>query len=320
MKQEYIKQIALDIVEAVTKFELPVPTSYQDYDEIVARIKKHHRATLTHNEVSATKDVIPLVHLLLQYESPVSGMYKLVDEYCNEHGFFLVLPDQINETTLVRKHTVTLICLDCEFTEHVTVASVIRRTGGCKKCSGKVPTYKDPEGLRADLLTRGFSLEEVYKEGKYYQAKITCNNCGCESHRTVAHLKYRNSTIYCEKCNPPPVYGKMGIRSEYVGINFDSDLELQTYKLLEPLQVSIRHHVQYTELGATDSLFECDFLVMNKYVLEVSSFDRKHHQSYHEKIALKQYLIEHHTEYVFVFCNSLAEVGDFIDTLKFIHN
>lgn len=322
MKQDYITQVAKDIVATVIHYKLKPPLSYQDYDAIVNIIKKHHRATLTVHGVSASKDIIPKVLNMLSVVPPPSVTYLQIENYCNLHSINFYLLEEVLPYKVTRRHKVKLVCTVCAYEETITVASAIRRSSGCKKCNGKLPIYLDDSDVKESVYERGFAVLEIYKDvdRSGYLAKLQCNNCGLSTVRTVAHLKYKHSTIYCERCNPPPIYGKLGTRSEYLGISFDSEIELQAYKKLESLNTNIIVHQSYSSLGVPNSSLIADFLVANNYIVEVSSFAIKHHEDYHKKVALKQYLIEHYTDYTFIFCNSLAEVSDFICTYKYIHN
>ena len=68
-------------------------------------------------------------------------------------------------------------------------------------------------------------------------------------------------------------------------------------------------HVPYSEIQSKPTTMVADFLLDKSIVLEVSSFQKAHHQEYYLKIEYKRVLCEN-AGYIFVFCNTLAEVKE----------
>lgn len=100
-----------------------------------------------------------------------------------------------------------------------------------------------------------------------------------------------------------------------VSKEFDSSIEGSSYTLLKTLSLPIDTHVPYSEIvPGSNSHFIADFLIDGTTVIEVSSFNRKHHPEYFDRIKLKQKLVEEAGKY-FLFLNSLAEVKAFVTSV-----
>lgn len=314
MSKEYLNKVISDITSYCTSNNISLPKTADQYDKITRSIHCHHRATLTAHGLSFSKDIKPIF-----YARPYTAAYTRCVDFCNIHNLKL---SGVDPYTATRTAIANIECKVCGYSENVSMASIIRRKNGCKSCEHNIPIVRKVDLLRSILEDKGFSTDNDLDSITSSSSITTkCNNCGSEDIRTVAHLLYRSEAImYCKVCNPPPIYGKQGKRSVYNNIPFDSDIELCTYKLLESRigMEKIECHIPYSKLGISSS-YICDFLVDNTYVLEVSSFNRAHHESYHQKIENKFYLIESSTPLTFIFCNSLTDVKDFIDTFSFIH-
>lgn len=311
--ENYLNKAVNDIKSFLEANKLPIPSTAIEYDALVSKMRAYHRATLCNNGVSATRDIIP--KLLEGTVLKPSAMYSQLESYCQAHGIAFEIDNVPNK--VVRRNIAKLTCQSCGYTESTTIASVIRRTGGCKKCEHKLPVNTYKEDFKALISIKGFSLvESTERITTESSVQLKCNSCGTVTTRTVAHCLYRHS-LCCSKCNPAPIYGKLGTPTEYNGLEFDSTIELESFKLLEGSGIPSLIRPTYKQLGIDGCLFEADFLVDNLYVLEISSFN-KHHVDYHSRIKLKQALIESRTEFTFIFCNSLADVKDFISTYKFI--
>jgi hypothetical protein len=110
----------------------------------------------------------------------------------------------------------------------------------------------------------------------------------------------------------------VGTSSIEDNIEFDSTMEVNTYKLLRDSGKfkGILVHTPYSTLcNDTTLLYTADFVLNDYVVLEVSTFNPKHHPKYFNRIYTKQALIEQ-TKYKFVFCKTLAEVKAFIKLFK----
>lgn len=229
-------------------------------------------------------------------------------------SFVADIPKEI----VTRRSKITLICDICDSGQTVTLHSLLRRANNrCKFCSdttkSKISSRKNE--LRDIAVTNNCSIAKVTDT----TIDLVCNTCGkLFEERHLKHFYYRKS-FCCDVCSPITRFGKT-----YIGTNltklvegkvFDSAVEAQSYLLLKGCADihKIQTHVMYTDLGCSEDIkYEADFVINDRYVVEVSTFQEPHHPKYFEKLQKKKHIIESYTRYDFIFCNSLADVKRFI--------
>lgn len=311
-KEKYTQEVIAFLKAFLVENNLQPPRTAKEYDILATKAHKYHRSQLCSHGVKATVDIVPV--LLAEVPPEPTEYYERVESYCSVFNMEFI-SEHLPEKTL-QKSKIILTCKVCGYKDTVSATSVFRRVEGCKYCTGKLAlgAYKDK--LPNILYNLGFSLAKEYY---VYSAKgtvdVICNKCGTKITRTVHHIVHRKK-LFCPCCNPSPIYGKLGTKKTINGIEFDSTIELEAFKLISAEITNIALKPTYRDLGIEGCLFEADFLVSSRYVVEVSSFDKHRHLAYHSRILEKQHLIESHTDYVFIFCNSLADVKDFLDVYK----
>lgn len=306
------KQEAISFFKAfLAENNLEPPKTAKEYDVLATKAHKYHRSQLCSHGVKATVDIIPALCEGIPPEP--TSFYTRVQNYCSIFDMTFI-SEHTPENTL-QKSKITLTCKTCGYKDTVSATSVARRSEGCRYCTGKLRLGEYQNKLNDILSELGFSIAKAYN---IYSAKgaidVTCNKCGTKVTRTLAHIVYRKK-LHCPSCNPCPIYGQLGTKKTLNGIEFDSTIELEAFRLISAEIADIVLKPTYRQLGVEGSLFEADFLVDSQYVVEVTSFN-KHHEKYHHRILEKQYLIESCTKYVFIFCNSLADVKDFLSVYK----
>lgn len=224
----------------------------------------------------------------------------------------------IPKDKITRLSKITLICSVCDNEQNVTLHSLLRRANNlCKFCS---------DTSKSKISSRASELQAIANSNNCSILKVTdttidlvCNTCFKVSEdRHLKHFYYRKS-FCCDVCSPIVRFGKTYLSTNLTklvdGKVFDSAVEAQSYLLLRDCSNvhKLQTHTMYTALGCSSEVkYEADFVVNDKYVVEVSTFQEPHHPKYFEKIRNKKQIIESCTKYTFIFCNSLADVKRFI--------
>ena len=111
---------------------------------------------------------------------------------------------------------------------------------------------------------------------------IACNKCNTIFERTFANIIDLRYPTNCHECNPPRVFGNIGNSVHFDGIEFDSNFEVDVYKILLKYlpKKDIKVHVPYSSI--------VDFVLMDSIVLEVSSFVLYNHEKYADRLNKKK--------------------------------
>jgi rubrerythrin len=120
--------------------------------------------------------------------------------------------------------------MSCGFTDLISGTSLTRRKNGCKKCTKAAPWIHRVEELSE--ISKSKNLEVLKNNGVGKDILLKCTICHTEFFRAFSTLVYKKTTE-CPSCHPPKVYGKLGITSIIDNIEFDSNLEKETYLLLK---------------------------------------------------------------------------------------
>jgi len=204
------------------------------------------------------------------------------------------------------------LCLACGNIENIERASLVRRTTfGCKICNGLAPlTLREGEVTdNIKKLTKDLILELPNASNRKH---ITLKCAKCTNIYTREYYSAIRHNNICCTCMAPKM-GNFGIRSIYNNIEFDSIFELEAYKILKEVITNI--HVSYRDLGVPNCSYICDFILLNKLVVEVSSFNLNNHINYANKLDEKRALILTYTEYDFKFLNNKKDIEDIVRSL-----
>lgn len=306
-----------DIKNYIASNNIPIPLTVSAYDTLAKEMNKYSRAWLCNNGIKCAKDILPFLS-----EHPIdkdSIRYNGYLEYAQTLGLSIRKHD--SSSSIGQKSKLWVKCDYCDFEEVITAHSLMRRTKGCKWCTGQSKWDTRESEFLETCTTKNIRLVEnsflKIGKNKSSKVKIICNTCNNIFERTFANIVNVRYPTNCPVCHPPKVYGKMGTEVYYNSIEFNSEFEVDTYKiLLEYLsEDEIDIHIPYTEFIADNNCkYISDFLLLKNIVLEVSSFKLHKHPEYAERIYEKESLLQN-TGYKFVFCNTLAEVEDLVQSI-----
>lgn len=294
---------------------LDPPRNIKEYDAISSAMHTHSRAVLCNNGIICT-DVLNA----LNPDNPVDNTrnstkgfqyYKKIGE---ERGLTITKVDEsIADNMISQTVPINVICNICGFTELITGTSLNRRKYGCKHCRNQSNwIYRIKEYIDICLSKQVYiDTEDIMSTIHSISVPLECMNCGTKFNRGFNTIIQDRYPIDCPSCKPQRIYGKMGVKGIYKNIEFDSKFEMDSYIILEKLELPIKLHVPYSEIIGRPSKYIADFLINEKYVLEVSSFNLSNHTEYANTIANKKELVQNSKKYMFSFCNTLAEVEKF---------
>jgi DNA-directed RNA polymerase subunit RPC12/RpoP len=314
-----IEVAAQYIKEFVLEHDLDIPNSIEEYDELVGFMRTLHRATLSNNGIKC-QDLIKLINPAYIAGSAKSILgYTSYVTHAQTVGLSLEKVDSnIPDSEFTRKHLLRAVCDNCGWVDTITAASLIRRANGCKRCLGTTKwEHREDEFINKCIDKNVMPTYTTYEGVPRSKAlEVKCITCSTAFTRAFSSLIADKYPIDCPMCSPPRVFGSLGKSNIYNGIEFDSQIECEVYKLLESSSkvTSIEVHVPYSKLSNTHSLFNADFVINNCIVLEVSTFNRKHHPVYYARLDAKEVLIRP-TKYKFVFYKTLAEVNTLINAI-----
>lgn len=314
MSNSYFKAIIRDILKCIEDNGLALPTSVADYDKLVYHMGTHHRATLSKNGIKCAdilKEVNPAY--ISGSDKGILGFSTYLDHATKLGLSISKLDPEIPDEKFTRQSRVVLTCTVCNMVETITAASLIRRHGGCKRCRGmskwntRVSEYVSiAESKGAFIVSE--DIESTINSPKVELECITCSTTFTRHFNTIVQGKY---PLDCPVCSPLRLYGSMGKVAYYNGVEFDSNFEMEVYKLLSK-HCRVDIHVPYSRLTKDSSIkYIADFLVNEYIVVEVSTFNLKYHQEYAKRIEIKQKLAEA-SGFRFKFINTLAEVDAFV--------
>lgn len=312
-------EVADSIVNHCTINNIPLPNSVAEYKAL--KLYGLQTSVLSLQGIKCT-DAIRLAREKIGIDTKLAEDLRRLNALNNLIKFLdnssFISPNLLSSEKITRLSQIHLICTLCDNEQKVTLHSLIRRANNlCKFCS---------DIIKSKISSRTKELQQIAEHNNCSVLNVTdttidlkCNKCNTTSEsRTLKHFYYRKS-FSCEICSPIVRFGRTYLSTKLTkfvdGIAFDSCIEAQTYLLLKSSLTifNILHHIKYSDLGCdTEIKYEADFLINNKYVLEVSTFQEVHHQKYFEKIKNKEDIINSCTKYVFIFCNSLADVKRFI--------
>lgn len=307
-------KIIEDLKNHIKTNNIPIPLNIKDYDNIVKGMKGFSRAWLCKNGIKCAKDILPFLnpeHIdksVLRFDK-----YKV---YAEKLGLVISLYDNTEANQTCKLY---VKCVQCNFEEVITAHSLMRRTLGCKRCShqSKWDTREEEfievcKNKNIRLFECTFSEIDKLKSSKI---KLLCNKCNNIFERTFINIIDSRYATNCPVCHPPKIYGKMGVKAYFNSIEFSSEFEADVYKTILNYidEKDILVHVPYTKF-VKDCSYISDFVLYDDIVLEVSSFNLANHLEYANKIEKKRSILQN-TRYTFVFCNTLAEVEDLIQSI-----
>lgn len=312
-----LNDVADAILEHCTTHNIELPRSVEEYKKL--NLYGLHPSTLCSQGIICS-DALRLARdkagIDTRLTEDLRRLNALNDLLKFLEGSSFVAP--IPKEKVTRRSKITLICEVCDIEQNVTLHSLLRRANNrCKFCS---------DTTKSKISSRSNELRGIADTNNCSIARVTdttidliCNTCNkLFEERHLKHFYYRKS-FCCDVCSPIVRFGKTYIGTKLTklveGKLFDSAVEAQSYLLLKDCGNihKIQTHVMYKDLGCSDDVkYEADFVVNDKYVVEVSTFQEPHHPKYFEKMRKKKHIIESCTKYDFIFCNSLADVKRFI--------
>lgn len=314
MNKELFDKVVLEITTAIIDKDYKIPETVVDYDDIANKLGKFHRATLCNNGILCT-DIIKAINP--EY-TPCKDRQTYGFQHYLDHAKDLDLSlekvdPNILDSKLTRKHLLHVSCNRCGFTETITSASLIRRKHGCKKCIGSSHWRYRIEEYIDIALSKGVYIDSEDIESTIHSKEVPleCMSCGSKFVRGFNAIVYDKYPLNCPHCCPDPIFGKMGLKTLYNNIEFDSNFELESYKLLHPVLPNLEVHVPYSTFSnVPDCKFIADFK-SDLLILEVSTFNFNNHPSYAAKIASKKEIVEA-SGHIFEYAATLAEVRTII--------
>lgn len=312
-------EVIQKLKQYIEENNLKAPKNTADYDSIVKNLKGFSRAWLCKNGIICTVDIIPF--LSSDYTNNETIRYNKYSQQAEKLG--LNMRKENPAEIIGRKTNVVISCNKCYYEETITVHSLMRRIYGCKRCS-KQSKWESREQEFLDICKiKNIRLDSTLKfsnieKNNNSRISIVCNKCDTIFERTFANIIGLRYPTNCPKCHPPKVFGNMGNSVYFDEIEFDSNFEVDAYKiLLKYLRKSdIKVHVPYTSIvDNINYTYIADFVLKDSIVLEVSSFILYNHEKYADRLNKKKELVESTNKYKFVFCNTLAEVEYFIKTI-----
>lgn len=307
-----LTEVANEIIGYLIDNNLEPPNNVSEYDSLTARMHVYHRPTLSRHGITCTELLRAInpdyIDAVTKASNGFDYYYRIADKLGLDAANISGIPDaKFHQTCKLQ-----ITCRDCGFISELSGSSLNRRKNGCKRCSGAAKWELRLQEYLSIVESRGVRLLDPPEDTINSSAvRLSCLKCSTEFHRAFSTIIGPKYTVDCPTCVPAPIFGKLGYKSIVDGHEFDSKIESDTYKLLKN-KFSVEVQVPYTKLCKSTHSFVADFVLDNVLVVEVSSFNRKHHREYFDKIELKKKIIES-SGLLFQFFNSLAEVKRFLD-------
>jgi len=317
-KQAGVKNMEKLIEAMTTYYNGNYPKSVTEYMSNYP--KGYSRTTLS--EKYGLK-VSTLLSMLTEYVNPISSDYSN-DKVRNKATLdgLAIISDLTTFGSKDKK--LVLECTSCGYIHTCSKSSYLLTAGGCMQCRDTVSNLPLSKGDILDRLQSKYGADYTIEESdipdaparntsRHTRIRLTHKSCGTQFDRNMWYLAYGVGTNMCKNCWPSSVYSCV-----HDGLTFNSKFEYECYKLIVAKlpDSKVILHCRYRDIIDTNRLWTADFIIDNKLVLEVTSYNSDSEYSkfkaHSNNLADKEAAIKLDGNYMFFVARSLPELNNIL--------